>query len=158
MEFVSNFRINKIPALVVKLMAWHRPGDKPLSKPMMVSLRTHICVTRPQCVKTTQSVKAHRWLCKCIKIGLTRVTISNTFHIINMIIIKVFGIKRPTTPGVFLFNNNDEGFVWKSQTDKCTTTHCRMRERKLDYIFLKIQCWCMKDCDTRPGILFVNTA
>ena len=32
-------------------MAWRRPGDKPLSEPMMVSLLTHICVTRPQWVK-----------------------------------------------------------------------------------------------------------
>ena len=32
-------------------MVWRRPGDKPLSEPMMVSLLTHICVTRPQWVK-----------------------------------------------------------------------------------------------------------
>ena len=32
-------------------MAWRRPGDKPLSEPMMVSLPTRICVTRPQWVK-----------------------------------------------------------------------------------------------------------
>ena len=32
-------------------MAWRRPGGKPLSEPMMVSLLTHICVTRPQWVK-----------------------------------------------------------------------------------------------------------
>ena len=32
-------------------MAWRRPGDKPLSEPVMVSLLTHICVTRPQWVK-----------------------------------------------------------------------------------------------------------
>ena len=31
-------------------MAWRRPGDKPLSEPMMVSLLMHICVTRPQWV------------------------------------------------------------------------------------------------------------
>ena len=31
-------------------MAWRRPGDKPLSEPMMVSLLTHICVARPQWV------------------------------------------------------------------------------------------------------------
>ena len=29
-------------------MAWCRSGDKPLSQPMMGSLLTHICVTRPQ--------------------------------------------------------------------------------------------------------------
>ena len=32
-------------------MAWRRPGDKPLSEPMMVSLLTHVCVARPQWVK-----------------------------------------------------------------------------------------------------------
>ena len=33
-------------------MAWRRPGDKPLSEPMVVRLPTHICVTRPQWVKS----------------------------------------------------------------------------------------------------------
>ena len=32
-------------------MAWRWPGDKPLSEPMMVSLLTHICITRHQLVK-----------------------------------------------------------------------------------------------------------
>ena len=31
-------------------MAWRRPGDKPLSEPMMVRLLTHICITRLQWV------------------------------------------------------------------------------------------------------------
>ena len=35
---------------LVQIMAWRRPGDKPLSEPMMFSLLTHICVTRPQWV------------------------------------------------------------------------------------------------------------
>ena len=37
---------------LVKIMAWRRPGDKPLSEPMMVRLPTHICVSRPQWVNT----------------------------------------------------------------------------------------------------------
>ena len=49
LKFVPKVRINNIPALV-QIMAWRRPGDKPLSEPMMVSLPTHICVTRPQWV------------------------------------------------------------------------------------------------------------
>ena len=49
LKFVPKVRINIIPALV-QIMAWRRPGDKPLSEPMMVSLLTHICVTRPQWV------------------------------------------------------------------------------------------------------------
>ena len=48
---MSLVQFNNIPALVQK-MAWRRPGDKPLSEPMMLSLLTHICVTRPQWVKT----------------------------------------------------------------------------------------------------------
>ena len=46
LKFVPKGRINNIPALV-QIMAWRRPGDKPLSEPMMVSLPTQICVTRP---------------------------------------------------------------------------------------------------------------
>ena len=46
-KFVPKGSINNIPPLV-QIMAWRRPGDKPLSEPMMVILLTHICVTRPQ--------------------------------------------------------------------------------------------------------------
>ena len=48
LKFVPKDPITNIPALV-QIMAWRRPGDKPLSEAMMVSLLTHICVTRPQC-------------------------------------------------------------------------------------------------------------
>ena len=48
--FVPKGPINNIPALV-QIMAWHWSGDKPLSKPMMASLLTHICITRRQCVE-----------------------------------------------------------------------------------------------------------
>ena len=34
LTFVPNVRINNIPALV-QIMAWRRPGDKPLSEPMI---------------------------------------------------------------------------------------------------------------------------
>ena len=49
-KFVPRDPINNIPALV-QIMTLRRPGDKPLSEPMMVTLLTHICVTRPQWVK-----------------------------------------------------------------------------------------------------------
>ena len=44
LKFVPKGSINNIPTLV-QIMAWRRPGDKPLSEPMMVNLPTHICVT-----------------------------------------------------------------------------------------------------------------
>ena len=50
LSFVPKGPIDNIPALV-RIMAWRRSGDKPLSEPMMVSSPTHICVTRPQWVK-----------------------------------------------------------------------------------------------------------
>ena len=56
LTFVTNVPINNIPALV-QIMAWRRPGDKPLSEPIMVVLPTHICVTRPQWVKLYTSDK-----------------------------------------------------------------------------------------------------
>ena len=49
LKFVPKVPINNIPALV-QIMAWRWPGGKPLSEPMMVTLLTHICVTRPQWV------------------------------------------------------------------------------------------------------------
>ena len=51
LKFVPRGPINNIRALV-HIMAWRRLGDKPLSEPMMVSLLTHICVTRHQRVQT----------------------------------------------------------------------------------------------------------
>ena len=53
LKFALKGPINNIPALV-QIMAWHRPGDKPLSEPMMIILLTHICVTLPQWVNIRQ--------------------------------------------------------------------------------------------------------
>ena len=51
LAFIPKGPIKNIPALVY-VMPWCRPGDKPLSEPMMINLLTHICVTRPQWVNT----------------------------------------------------------------------------------------------------------
>ena len=60
-EFRLRFRrslklVPKVPIsnvlILVQIMAWLRPGEKPLSKPMMVSLLTHISDTWPQWVKS----------------------------------------------------------------------------------------------------------
>ena len=72
LKFVPKGPINKIPALA-QIMAWRRPGGKPLSEPMMVSLLMHICVTRPQWVKwknedyimCTCSTALQKWLNVC---------------------------------------------------------------------------------------------
>ena len=61
LKFVPKGQINDIPALV-QIMAWRRPGDKPLSEPMLVSLLTHICVTRPQWVKRWEAPQLQWWI------------------------------------------------------------------------------------------------
>ena len=45
LKFVFKGPVINIPALV-QIMDWSRPGDKPLSEPMMLSLLMHICLTR----------------------------------------------------------------------------------------------------------------
>ena len=67
LKFVPKGPINNIPAMV-QIMAWRRPGDKPLSEPMVVSLPTQICVARPQWVNAyicglRQSSRI--WILKC---------------------------------------------------------------------------------------------
>ena len=42
LNFFPNGQINNIPTLI-QIMAWHRPGNKPLSEPMM-----HIYATQLQ--------------------------------------------------------------------------------------------------------------
>ena len=64
LKFVPKSPINNIPALV-QIMAWRRWGDKPLSEPMMVSLPTHICVTRPQWVNGKSALlQVMAWCCQ----------------------------------------------------------------------------------------------
>ena len=79
LKFVPNGPINNIPALG-HIMAWRRPGDKPLSEPMMVRLPTHICVTRPQwvevmacCLRQTNHYLDQWWL-------LVNQNLRNTFQ------------------------------------------------------------------------------
>ena len=51
LKFVPKGPVNNIPALV-QIMGWRHPGGKPLSEPVMVSLPTHVWVTRPQWVNS----------------------------------------------------------------------------------------------------------
>ena len=77
LKFVPQVRINNIPALA-QIMAWRRPGDKPLSESMMVSLLTHICITR------SQLVKADNWLNSIWQLNNTNM---RDYIILNHIII-----------------------------------------------------------------------
>ena len=54
LEFVPRGPVNNTPVLV-QIMTWRRPGDKPLSEPMGASSLTHICVSRPRWVKAWET-------------------------------------------------------------------------------------------------------
>ena len=82
LKSVPNGPIDNIPAFV-QIMAWRRPGDKPLSEPMMVRLPTHICVTRPQWVN-------------CLFIILFKLTAKET---LNLRIASPMWVKPPLTGG-----------------------------------------------------------
>ena len=47
-----------------QIMAWRRPGDKLLCEPMLFSLLTHICVTQPQWVNSTNALDAYNGVAK----------------------------------------------------------------------------------------------
>ena len=82
--------INNIPALV-HIMAWRRVGDNPLFEPMIVSLLTHICVTRPQWVKSVRFIIFRR-ICTIwsghefgLRFGLEKAKIMAKFKIDGLI-------------------------------------------------------------------------
>ena len=97
----QHLQINNIRTFF-QIMAWRRPCDKPLSEPMMVSLLTHICVTRPQwvndlCTKASKQLNAFTRFSKCL-----------SFYSINLVINN--------------FNNGDyqySSLVWLRVTGLC---------------------------------------
>ena len=89
LKFVPKIRNNNVAALV-HIMAWCRPGDKPLSGPMLFGLLTHICVTGPQRVKCI-----YRWLLSmdsCIRIQWRL----HSFHLVLWIMNDVPNLKLKT--------------------------------------------------------------
>ena len=65
LKFVPKGSINNNLALF-QIMAWRRPGDKPLSEPMMVSSLTHICITRPQWLKMVMCIQLQPIVTRCL--------------------------------------------------------------------------------------------
>ena len=61
LKSVPKGTIDNFPSLV-QIMNWRRPGDKPLSEAMMISLLTHLCVTRSQWIRLKTSNYIHMQL------------------------------------------------------------------------------------------------
>ena len=90
LKFVPKGPVKNIPALVQK-MAWRRSGDKPLFEPMMVSLLTHIYVTRPQWVKFHMDTYCMRNLCQypCEAIWIWCMVNTNIYHMVNIMYVSL---------------------------------------------------------------------
>ena len=67
LKFVPKGPSSNSPALF-QIMAWRRPGDKPLSEAMLISLLTHKCVTRPQWVKLVMATNRDVWISPSLQI------------------------------------------------------------------------------------------
>ena len=110
LKFVPKGPIINISALV-QIMAWRRAGDKALSEPMMVSLLTHICVTRPQWVKGYRI--QHEWII-ALAVGhgckLSWMYPDTGQQITILCLLKlslgIFYYQRLTTPRLYLFDNS----------------------------------------------------
>ena len=130
LKFVPKVPINNIPALV-QIMAWRRPGDKPLSEPMMVVLPTQICVTRPQWVKgrvngLAPKTKQPTWyyqiyknkdLCNRIQTELSSMSKSTKIRFPWSWNIQLFVVRRAG----LLWSQRDFVWRWSVPLFKCLT-------------------------------------
>ena len=124
LKFVPNVPISIIPALV-QIMAWRRPGDKPLSEPIMVRLPTHKCITQPKSFKS-------RWMCTC-----------NWYHFSifkHQTLFRFWQFPEITTMSVILRPLQ----ISVAQTDK--TSHFGLKTVHISTIILKPGCIIRKQC------------
>ena len=67
LKFVPKGPINTIPALA-QIMAWRRPGDKPLSEAMLISLPMHICISFNELTHKIQPIARPSGWVRCVRI------------------------------------------------------------------------------------------
>ena len=103
-------------------MAWRLPGDKPLSEAVMVSLLTHICVTRPQWVKNQVRIHEIYWHLMWGGIGTDAGISPSANRMGKLLICTLKNLVRIPTPGAHIyithlmenFNGRDDMDVsWK---------------------------------------------
>ena len=118
LKFVPKVPINNIPALV-QIMAWRRPGDKPLYKPMMINLLTHICVTRLQCDNS----------CSVCTAGVKYKFVFANTNTVYLYVITVFGVFDKY---IFKYTFSEH------KLNKCTLTRIFLINRLMGVNLIKI--------------------
>ena len=104
-------RINNFPAMVW-ILAWRRPGDKPLSEPMMVTLLTHTCVTQPQWFDPV-SYSSNSNLISRVRDFSLRNSYNDCITKITLVVIETMD----------LFRILKASFTWKHRAFNGTLTH-----------------------------------
>ena len=93
LNFDQNFTVSKCliyqVSALVQLMAWHRPGDKPLSEPIMIRLPTNLCVSlsisellNPSLVALTK-ITSVKYECNSLKLAGTFIRSETSLTVIN---------------------------------------------------------------------------
>ena len=103
LKLVPRGPINNIPTLA-QVMAWRRPGDKPLSEPMMVRLPTHICVTRPQWRLRNRDLVRGGTRCH---LGIIHIDETTSLYDISRSLIACFYIRQQMTLRIYAYNIPD---------------------------------------------------
>ena len=96
-------------------MAWRPPGDKPLYESMMVSLLTHICVSRTQWVKVTCTLSENFVISKWFDMRL------GIFYILSR-------LNHRWYPGSSTWYSHDED--WHSDLHASVDNHTRCVSRQ----------------------------
>ena len=86
LKCVPKGTINNIPSLV-QIMAWCRPGDKPLSEPMMVNLLTYIWFIRPHWLNGNYVNPVYGVAIICQQLRRLRWGHPSLFHIATVLLI-----------------------------------------------------------------------
>ena len=115
-------QINNITALV-QIMAWHRPGKKPLSEPMVVKLLTHICVY--WCIYLSLSLNELTHFLSTDTMWQNRLG-STLAHYLNQCWLTIKGVPWHSPEGIFCFIRSTHELnlwhVFEHYTFEITTT------------------------------------
>ena len=120
LKFVPKGPIDNSPALV-QIMAWRRPGDKPLFEPMLVSLLTHIWVKtlRPNDIYMCQQTN-HRWFRQwLVAWPAPSHYINHCWNIVNWVLRNKLQWNLNRNSYIFIHENAFENVVWKMAAILC---------------------------------------
>ena len=138
LKFVPKDPINNTPTLFL-IMAWHRPGYKLLSDTTLVSLLTHICVTRLQWVKIQNMIiyKIHEKY--EIKSGFLYFKLMWHWHVVNSSVwlpkryVLYFIIFTPSPPRGFAHDTNQRSIsltIFRQNSHSMEISFCSFQNSK----------------------------